>query len=217
LIRFVNSLLDPLQKRDKSLPLNVLAESAGLPTAFVDIRHWGTHESNIPGTEVLRDMGIRALEWLYRNYWNKVTEEPEDVVVNWKTGIADISHVVDAFRVQQETCFQRLIAHLGEDEEFSESKQTWDPLISQMSARLTGFLENFIEYTLELLVAMPSSAFLDFISDCSFTPTTTTCSRAKISADYHLMGTSSPQRVNYERPFRSTQLHQRRTTMRVSS
>lgn len=159
LIRFVNSLLDPLQKRDKSLPLNVLAESAGLPAAFVDIRHWGTHESNIPGTEVLRDMGIRALEWLYRNYWNKVTEEPEDVVHNWERGIADIPHVVEAFRVQQEAFFERLIAHLGKEEEFSKSKETWDPLISQMSARLNGFLEKFTEYILELLVTMPSSPF----------------------------------------------------------
>ena len=193
LIRFVNGLLDPLQKRDKSLPLNVLAESAGLPAAFVDIRHWGTHESNIPGTEVLRDMGIRALEWLYRNYWNKVTEEPEDVVDNWERGIADISHVVDAFRAQPEAFFERLVAHLGKDEEFSKSKETWDPLISQMSARLNDFLEKFIEYVLELLVTMPSSAFLDFTSDRSFTPTATTYFGTEISANYNLMGTSSPR------------------------
>ena len=131
LIRFVNSLLDPLQKRDKSLPLSILAAGANLPTVFVEVRHWGTHESNLPGTEVLRDMGIRALEWLWRNYWNK-KDDSIDVIAAWKHGSVDTNDVVAALRDHQDASFGSLLEGLSEDDDFAASQKSWEPLLSSL-------------------------------------------------------------------------------------
>lgn len=155
LIRFVNSLLDPLQKRDKSLSLSVLAASANLPTVFVEVRHWGTHESNLPGAEVLRDMGIRALEWLWRNYWNK-NDDSIDVIAAWKSGSADINDVIDALGNRRDASFGKLLEGLSADDDFSVSQRAWEPLLSSLSEKSPHFPETFVDYIVQTLIATPA-------------------------------------------------------------
>ncbi|CAI4045286.1 hypothetical protein SKDZ_11G2660 [Saccharomyces kudriavzevii ZP591] len=76
LIRFVNGLLDPTQQSQFAIPLHTLAAKIELPSWFVDLRHWGTHERDLPGLEMLRWAANEALSWLYDHYWND--EELED-------------------------------------------------------------------------------------------------------------------------------------------
>lgn len=161
LIRFVNSLLDPLQKRDKSLPLSVLATTAGLPTVFVEVRHWGTHESNLPGAEVLKEMGIRALEWLWRNYWNK-KEDSVNFIELWKSGSADANTVITAAERNQEDTFGKLLVELAAEEDFSASRTSWERLISSLSEALSSFPEDFIDYIIQTLTTIPSCKLLSF-------------------------------------------------------
>lgn len=161
LIRFVNSLLDPLQKRDKSLSLSILAANAGLPTAFVEVRHWGTHESNLPGAEILRDMGIRALEWLWHNYWNRKEDEAE-VIALWKSNAADVSVILSALEKNREGCYGKLLVEFASEEDVSTSRAVWDPLFSLLSEKVSHFPESFIEYILETLIATPSCKVIEF-------------------------------------------------------
>ena len=152
LIRFVNSLLDPLQKRDKSLPLSVLAVEAGLPTVFVEIRHWGTHENNLPGAEILRDMGIRALEWLYRNFWNK-KQEAESVIAGWRQGVIDVNEVVSKAEKDRDSVFEELVVELARIDNYDASRGIFDPLILTFSSRLPSFPTELVDYILQILIA----------------------------------------------------------------
>ncbi|SCU96197.1 LAFA_0G04874g1_1 [Lachancea sp. 'fantastica'] len=70
MIRFVNGLLDPMQQSQFAIPLHVLAERMGLPSWFVELRHCGTHEREMPSLDMLRVAVDQALEWLWVNYWN---------------------------------------------------------------------------------------------------------------------------------------------------
>jgi len=158
LIRFVNSLLDPLQKRDRSLPLSVLAIEAGLPAGFVDVRHWGTHERDLPSVEVLRDMGVRALEWLWRNYWNKGQAESvgeEDVLVLWRGGDVSGEQVVQAFRKDGRQWTQRLVEELALDEDFAASKKLWETLLLTLSTCISEFTETLIDCIVKTLISIP--------------------------------------------------------------
>ena len=156
LIRFVNSLLDPLQRRDKNLPLSILASTASLPASFVEIRHWGTHETSLPGMEVLRDMGIRALEWLWHNYWNRKQEEV-DLIQAWEKGGNEADKVVATFQGNLDRSCERLVGQLGEDGEFEMSRRNnWDTLITRLSEEISTFPETFVEYLLQTLTSIPS-------------------------------------------------------------
>lgn len=70
LIRFVNGLLDPTQQSQFAIPLHTLAQRVGLSSWFVDLRHWGTHERELPSIDMLRLAAKEALEWLWEHYWN---------------------------------------------------------------------------------------------------------------------------------------------------
>ncbi|QLQ78590.1 hypothetical protein HG537_0A08370 [Torulaspora globosa] len=70
LIRFVNGLLDPTQRSQFAIPLHTLAQRVGLSSWFVDLRHWGTHERELPSIDMLRLASKEALEWLWEHYWN---------------------------------------------------------------------------------------------------------------------------------------------------
>ncbi|GAA5868505.1 hypothetical protein JCM3774_005401 [Rhodotorula dairenensis] len=67
-IRFVNSLVDPLQTTYYARSIASLAAQIGLPAWFVELRHQATHE-DLPSIAVLRDAARQALDWLYANYW----------------------------------------------------------------------------------------------------------------------------------------------------
>ncbi|KAM0789739.1 hypothetical protein ACM66B_006594 [Microbotryomycetes sp. NB124-2] len=70
LIRFVNSLIDPLQTTYYARSMATLATQIGLPLWFVELRHAATHE-HLPTLVVLQDAAKQALDWLYTNYWIK--------------------------------------------------------------------------------------------------------------------------------------------------
>ncbi|GAV48670.1 hypothetical protein ZYGR_0N00740 [Zygosaccharomyces rouxii] len=78
LIRFVNGILDPTQQSQFAIPLHTLAKRVGLPSWFVDLRHWGTHERELPSLEMLRIAAKDALVWLWDHYWNDDELEEED-------------------------------------------------------------------------------------------------------------------------------------------
>lgn len=79
LIRFVNGLLDPSQQTQFAIPLHTIARRVGLPSWFVDLRHWGTHERDLPSIDMLRMAAKEALVWLWDNYWNnEELDEDED-------------------------------------------------------------------------------------------------------------------------------------------
>lgn len=67
----MNGLLDPGQQSQFALPMHVLARNLNLPASFVEIRHAATHEA-LPSLSVLRTVAVRALDWLWTNYWSAV-------------------------------------------------------------------------------------------------------------------------------------------------
>ena len=75
LIRFVNGILDPNQQAQYAIPLHRLAQNVGLSSWFVELRHWGTHERELPSIEMLRITTKEALTWLWDHYWNDSTLE----------------------------------------------------------------------------------------------------------------------------------------------
>jgi hypothetical protein len=68
MIRFVNGILDQEQGLAVKSMMG-LAESMGLPTWFVEIRHSATHDQ-LPLLELLRTAANQALDWIYRHYWS---------------------------------------------------------------------------------------------------------------------------------------------------
>lgn len=51
--------------------MHTLARNLNLPASFVEIRHAATHEV-LPSLSVLRAVAVRALDWLWTNYWSVV-------------------------------------------------------------------------------------------------------------------------------------------------
>lgn len=79
LIRFVNGILDPTQQSQFAIPLHTLAKRVGLSSWFVELRHLGTHEREMPSIDMLRIAAKEALIWLWDHYWNDdELEEEED-------------------------------------------------------------------------------------------------------------------------------------------
>ncbi|CCH60017.1 hypothetical protein TBLA_0C02050 [Henningerozyma blattae CBS 6284] len=80
LIRFVNGLLDPTQQSQFAIPLHTLAKNIGLASWFVDLRHSGTHERDLPSLDMLRLASKDVLNWLWDHYWNDdQLQDDEDV------------------------------------------------------------------------------------------------------------------------------------------
>ncbi|KAJ9101704.1 hypothetical protein QFC21_003042 [Naganishia friedmannii] len=63
LIRFVNSLVDPLQTTAYAKPISLLARQLRIPSSLVAIRHAATHE-DLPTYEALRTALEQATEWI---------------------------------------------------------------------------------------------------------------------------------------------------------
>lgn len=80
MVRFVNGLLDPKQQSQFAMPLHFLAQKAGLSSWFVDLRHWGTHERELPSLDMLRIASKEALDWLWVHYWNDTELETDEAV-----------------------------------------------------------------------------------------------------------------------------------------
>jgi predicted Rdx family selenoprotein len=67
IMRLVNGVVDQNARRNTASVAN-RAEDAGLPRAFVDIRHETSH-NELPSLPLVRHASKQALEWLQRNYW----------------------------------------------------------------------------------------------------------------------------------------------------
>eukprot|EP00466_Bigelowiella_natans_P017725 jgi/Bigna1/79316/fgenesh1_pg.61_\ len=68
IIRAVNGLLDPSQKRAHAISIASLAENMRMPRILVDIRHEATHKQ-LPSLELLRMAAEEALRYLHCVYW----------------------------------------------------------------------------------------------------------------------------------------------------
>ncbi|KAI5951867.1 LAS1 [Candida jiufengensis] len=101
IIRFVNGLIDPFQKSNYVVPMQLLAKQLNLPTSFVELRHMGTHE-NLPSLEMLRIACENALNWLFDHYWCHVNEDIVEELQNEN----DIYFEVVDFRTKE---FERKI------------------------------------------------------------------------------------------------------------
>lgn len=75
--RFVTGLLDSHQDKARKLSMYGVAKTLGLPAAFVELRHQGTHEP-MPGLAQLRPAARRALVWIWGYYWRNLPEEPQE-------------------------------------------------------------------------------------------------------------------------------------------
>jgi hypothetical protein len=69
IIRFVNELVDRVQKNLFATSITKLADQINLPRVFVDIRHDGTHD-RLSSLELLRWASWEALDWLEDQYWS---------------------------------------------------------------------------------------------------------------------------------------------------
>jgi ribosomal biogenesis protein LAS1 len=77
IIRFVNGLLDPYQRAQHAIPLQVLARSLELPSFLVELRHAATHEG-LPSLDLLRNAARRSLDWLWRHYWSVSNHDSQE-------------------------------------------------------------------------------------------------------------------------------------------
>ena len=121
LIRFVNGILDPSQQAQYAIPLHTLARNVGLSSSFVDLRHWGTHERELPSIGMLRITAKEALGWLWDNYWN--SQELEDIISEEDM---DSNDKVDVPLDENTTELNRLLlVWPGMIYDFSQNKPVW--------------------------------------------------------------------------------------------
>lgn len=118
LIRFVNGLLDPTQQSQFAIPLHTLAQRVGLSSWFVDLRHWGTHERELPSIDMLRMAAKEALEWLWDHYWNDDELQEDDNSDNDKESEEHESNVTE---------IKRLIrAGIAQEDVLIECRWVWE-------------------------------------------------------------------------------------------
>lgn len=72
--RFVTGLLDSQQESKYKVSMYTQAQKIGLPALFVDIRHEATH-GDMPRLTNLRSAAVRALKWLWDDYWEGLEGE----------------------------------------------------------------------------------------------------------------------------------------------
>ncbi|KAA8894233.1 Las1-like-domain-containing protein [Sphaerosporella brunnea] len=84
--RFVNGLLDPAQQSQFALPMHLLAKNLNLPASFVELRHAATHEA-LPSLTVLRTVALRALDWLWGDYWAAIGVESDETRAGAEEGL----------------------------------------------------------------------------------------------------------------------------------
>jgi hypothetical protein len=100
-------------------------------------------------------MGIRGLEWLWRNYWNKA-EDKDDVFTRWKDGRAAVSELVEILERREEENFEKLLMQLSEEDiDFGTSRRKWDPVLS---TEFSTFPADFLDYTIDVLATIPNGA-----------------------------------------------------------
>lgn len=77
IVRFVNGMVDQVQKGKFARSVQSIGEEIGLPDWLVDLRHEATH-AGLPSMETLH-CGLRAsLSWLQNEYWDAQLSMHED-------------------------------------------------------------------------------------------------------------------------------------------
>ena len=67
--RLVNGIVDPMQQASRALSVKRLAQSVGMPTVLVELRHECTHNRMPSLDRALRAAADEALLWLHGHYW----------------------------------------------------------------------------------------------------------------------------------------------------
>ncbi|KAL8730363.1 MAG: hypothetical protein Q9166_004128 [cf. Caloplaca sp. 2 TL-2023] len=72
--RFVTGLLDSMQESQYKVSMYDKARELHLPSSFVELRHEAIH-GELPSLVVLRQAVQKALDWLWKNYWQHLDDE----------------------------------------------------------------------------------------------------------------------------------------------
>ena len=163
-------------------------------------------------------MGIRALEWLYRNFWNKKLGR-EAVVAGWRSGAIDIKRVVGAFEKDRRAVFEELVVELAGNEDYAISRGIFDPLIAALDGRVSAFPADFIEYVVEILTTTSNGENLG-ASNANFRSgfhSRQLGTRSEISRDSHLLDHALSKPTHTPKLFHRARLRQRRKAMHTVS
>lgn len=96
IVRFVNGMVDQVQKGKFARSVQSIADEIGLPDWLVDLRHEATHAS-LPSMDTLQ-CGLRvSLSWLQGEYW--------EAQINVHDGNADkLSQLLNEYRLVAMSC-----------------------------------------------------------------------------------------------------------------
>lgn len=118
IVRFVNGMVDQVQKGKFARSVQSIADEIGLPDWLVDLRHEATHAS-LPSMETLQ-CGLRvSLSWLQGEYWEaqmnlheRNTEKLSQLLFEYRR--VALSHVTSRKKVEKLKCKERM-KELSED------------------------------------------------------------------------------------------------------
>lgn len=112
IVRFVNGMVDQVQKGKFARSVQSIADEIGLPDWLVDLRHEATHAS-LPSMETLQ-CGLRvSLSWLQGEYWEAQmnlhegnTEKLSQLLFEYRH--VALSHVTSRKKVEKLKCKERM-------------------------------------------------------------------------------------------------------------
>jgi hypothetical protein len=100
-IRMVNSLVDPWQRRHVAQSVQLIANALHLPRMLVDLRHAATH-TELPPLALLQTAATVALRWLNEWYWLPQSERAEHLgLVCADLAAAHRDHVIAAMHARR--------------------------------------------------------------------------------------------------------------------
>ncbi|GAA5989055.1 hypothetical protein JCM11641_002310 [Rhodosporidiobolus odoratus] len=180
IIRFVNSLVDPLQTTYYARSIASLAAQIGLPLWFVELRHQATHEE-LPSLSVLRDAARQALDWLYTFYWHPLLNASSASSPLPPLPLDTLRPHIDTYKSILKTSIKdaSLAPRLKNDllktyKEIERKRPTprvpvlpedlvklWHPLLSRLDSIYASFPASFsdlvVSHAVDLLCAAPTS------------------------------------------------------------
>ncbi|CAM9716790.1 unnamed protein product, partial [Chrysoparadoxa australica] len=130
LIRGVNGLVEPGQKRSHATSVYALAEAMGLPSWLIDLRHNATHK-DLPSLSLLRLAKDFLLGYLRERYWAIQAEHLEFLIKAFGQLLSRY-HLVAERTISPSYSSKSSDASDEEDAEISSSKQTLDGCVSDI-------------------------------------------------------------------------------------
>lgn len=82
----MNGLVDPSQKGIYAQSIYNIANTIGLPSWLVELRHESTHDK-LPSLSILRLGAKEILDWLFKNYWMPQQEYIHELLVMCSTQV----------------------------------------------------------------------------------------------------------------------------------